>query len=121
MCELIVIVILGNPFWPNFNYYDIRLPCESLSGCYPEDGVSSLMNSLDFRQYIGADEENAWEVCKTLPYLFLRFDEVKMYGNFLKDILDSGDIDVLIYHGDKDFICNWRGGEAWTEALVWKH
>lgn len=25
----------------------------------------------------------------------------------------------LVYSGDKDFVCNWRGGEAWTESL-WK-
>jgi len=26
---------------------------------------------------------------------------------------------VLVYSGDKDFICNWRGGEAWTNAVEW--
>lgn len=31
-------------------------------------------------------------------------------------ILAKG-IDVLAYHGDKDFICNWRGGEAWTNDV----
>lgn len=34
------------------------------------------------------------------------------------DILDGG-LDVLVYSGDKDFICNWRGGEAWTHAVNW--
>lgn len=34
------------------------------------------------------------------------------------DILAKG-VDVLAYHGDKDFICNWRGGEAWTNAVEW--
>lgn len=33
-------------------------------------------------------------------------------------ILDKG-VEVLAYHGDKDFICNWRGGEAWTNAVKW--
>ena len=26
-------------------------------------------------------------------------------------------MDVLVYSGDKDWICNWRGGEAWTHRL----
>lgn len=34
------------------------------------------------------------------------------------DILESG-LDVLVYSGDKDFICNWRGGEAWTHEVKW--
>lgn len=29
-------------------------------------------------------------------------------------------LDVLVYSGDKDFICNWRGGEAWTNAVEWE-
>ena len=28
-------------------------------------------------------------------------------------------IPVLIYAGDADFICNWLGNQAWTEALEW--
>ena len=36
----------------------------------------------------------------------------------ITDILNAG-IDVLVYSGDKDFICNWRGGEAWTNAVDW--
>ena len=34
-------------------------------------------------------------------------------------MLDN-DIPILIYNGDKDYICNWIGGLAWTEALEWK-
>jgi len=26
---------------------------------------------------------------------------------------------VLVYSGDKDWVCNWRGGEAWTAAVKW--
>ena len=35
-------------------------------------------------------------------------------------ILDNTDVEVLVYSGDKDWICNWRGGEAWTNAMHWK-
>lgn len=35
-------------------------------------------------------------------------------------LLDNTDMEVLVYSGDKDWICNWRGGEAWTHATKWK-
>jgi cathepsin A (carboxypeptidase C) len=35
------------------------------------------------------------------------------------DILDNSTLEVLVYSGDKDFICNWRGGEAWTTGCKW--
>jgi len=35
-------------------------------------------------------------------------------------LLDNTDVEVLVYSGDKDWICNWRGGEAWTHATKWK-
>jgi len=28
-------------------------------------------------------------------------------------------VNILVYSGDKDFICNWRGGEKWTNELEW--
>jgi carboxypeptidase C (cathepsin A) len=36
-------------------------------------------------------------------------------------MLDNTDIEVLVYSGDKDWICNWRGGESWTQATKWAH
>merc|ERR1712087_500446 len=29
-------------------------------------------------------------------------------------------IEVLIYAGDEDYICNWLGNKAWTKALDWE-
>lgn len=36
----------------------------------------------------------------------------------ITDILNAG-VDVLVYSGDKDFICNWRGGEKWSNDVKW--
>lgn len=30
-------------------------------------------------------------------------------------------MNLLIYSGDKDFICNWRGGEKWSNNVDWAH
>ena len=31
----------------------------------------------------------------------------------------EGGVPLLIYHGEYDFIVNWIGGLAWTNALQW--
>ena len=36
----------------------------------------------------------------------------------IQAVLETG-LRVLVYSGDKDFVCNWRGGEAWTNAVTW--
>jgi cathepsin A (carboxypeptidase C) len=41
-----------------------------------------------------------------------------MYGYKLAPLLDDG-VPILIYNGDKDYICNWVGGLAWVSALEW--
>lgn len=46
------------------------------------------------------------------------FDFETSWGYSLAPLLDAG-VPVLIYSGDMDYICNWMGGFAWTNALVW--
>jgi len=45
-------------------------------------------------------------------------DWVLSMGYKVADILEKG-VEVLVYSGDKDYVCNWRGGEAWTSAVDW--
>ena len=53
--------------------------------------------------------------------MFLMGDSTLMTAYYLADLLNSGEVSVLAYYGDQDFICNWKGGEAWTQALVWDY
>jgi len=41
------------------------------------------------------------------------------YHTKLPDLLHDG-VEVLIYAGDLDYICNWLGNKAWTKLLEWE-
>jgi cathepsin A (carboxypeptidase C) len=43
---------------------------------------------------------------------------MKPYHKNVIDLLEK-ELPVLIYAGDKDFICNWLGNQAWTNELLW--
>jgi len=43
---------------------------------------------------------------------------MKNYHLEIADLLNNG-LDVLIYAGDVDFICNWLGNKKWVKALEW--
>ena len=43
------------------------------------------------------------------------------YASDVAALLDKGDVRVMIYAGDVDFICNYLGNQAWTLALKWEH
>ena len=45
-------------------------------------------------------------------------DWVKEFDAAVAETLDAG-VRVLIYAGEYDFMCNWLGNQAWTDALAW--
>ena len=104
------------------NVYDIRGPCENQEGlCY--DGlvnVEDYMNQRYVQDALGSDVHN-YTGCSNEVFagFILTGDEAKPFQQFIAELLDL-DIPVLIYAGDKDFICNWLGNHAWTDNLEWK-
>lgn len=109
--------ILGLPTSPRFNVYDIRKDCDNPPLCYDFSEVDRFLALEKVRAALGVGNRE-WTACNTAVHTFLLGDWMNTLANDVAYLLDN-DINVLVYNGDKDFICNWRGGEAWTNALKW--
>lgn len=65
-------------------------------------------------------ENRKWSECNMVVHTILLLDMLTNLSSKVAYLLENG-VKGLVYSGDKDFICNWRGGEAWTNALEWPH
>jgi cathepsin A (carboxypeptidase C) len=102
------------------NVYDIRGKCEDGNNlCYSGLGyISDYLNEKDVMDALGA-EVSSYESCNmdiNRNFLF-QGDWMQPFHHLVPNILKE--IPVLIYAGDADYICNWLGNQAWTEALEW--
>ncbi|EPE27633.1 alpha/beta-Hydrolase [Glarea lozoyensis ATCC 20868] len=102
------------------NVYDIRGKCEDSSNlCYSALGwISEFLNKKEVQAELGV-EVSTYDSCNfdiNRNFLF-QGDWMQPFHRLVPGILEQ--IPVLIYAGDADFICNWLGNQAWTEALEW--
>ncbi|KAL2260509.1 hypothetical protein VTK26DRAFT_5453 [Humicola hyalothermophila] len=102
------------------NVYDIRGKCEDSDNlCYPALGwISDYLNQKSVMDALGV-EVSSYESCNfdiNRNFLF-QGDWMQPFHHLVPGILKE--IPVLIYAGDADYICNWLGNQAWTEALEW--
>jgi cathepsin A (carboxypeptidase C) len=110
-------LIVGSNSNPNFNVYDIRIKCDVPPLCYDMSNSDKLLNDPTVQAKLGVSGRK-WEECSNSVHSALLGDWLNNLATKLTDVIESG-LDVLVYSGDKDFVCNWRGGEAWTNAVSW--
>eukprot|EP00831_Metopus_contortus_P077848 TRINITY_DN7406_c0_g1_i3.p1 TRINITY_DN7406_c0_g1~~TRINITY_DN7406_c0_g1_i3.p1 ORF type:complete len:129 (-),score=43.14 TRINITY_DN7406_c0_g1_i3:255-641(-) len=75
------------------------------------------MNEPDIQKFLKV-KRNKYSICNDSIYeLFLA--DLALSTAPQIEYLISNDVDVMLYFGDKDYICNWRGGEALVNSLKW--
>lgn len=116
-CQLTMTTILGNPLAPAFNVYDVRKKCDVPPLCYNLSNSDRFLNNATIQAKLGVTGRY-WVECDKLVHLALTGDWLNNLAAKIQGVLESG-LRVLVYSGDKDFVCNWRGGEAWTNAVSW--
>jgi len=109
--------ILGVPVAPRFNVYDIREKCEKPPLCYDLSATDDILARDDIKELLGV-KGRKWTECNMAVHTALLGDWMVDLSSKVTDLLNAG-TEVLVYSGDKDFICNWRGGEAWTHGVEW--
>lgn len=102
------------------NVYDVRGKCEDSNNlCYPALGwISDWLNQPKVLKALGV-EVDSYDSCNfdiNRNFLF-NGDWMQPYHRLVPGLIER--IPVLIYAGDADFICNWLGNKAWSEALEW--
>lgn len=105
------------------NFYDIRGPCEDKEGMcyYGMRYVDDYMNLPEVQDTLGSDVHNYTGCSDQVGLGFtLTGDGAKPFQQFVAELVDMN-IPVLLYAGDKDFICNWLGNHAWSDQLNWRY
>lgn len=100
--------------------YDIREHCST--DCTPMNtAIQDYMNQTNVKHILGSEALNYLSCSKSVQMDFIKdADEQRSYAPDVAAVLEKG-VPVLIYSGDKDYICNWLGGRDWTNRLQWKH
>ncbi|KYK58302.1 carboxypeptidase Y precursor [Drechmeria coniospora] len=102
------------------NVYDVRADCEDDGNlCYSALGwISEWLNRPEVMEALGV-EVSSYDSCNfdINRNFLMQGDWMKPYFRVVPKLLEQ--LPVLIYAGDADFICNWLGNRAWTNALEW--
>ncbi|CAK9001207.1 unnamed protein product [Durusdinium trenchii] len=100
------------------NPYDMRKMCTHGRLCYDFDMIGTYLNKPEVQTQLGVQKK--WGSCNyAVDLSFVAAgDWLLRYQNLLPDLLADG-IDVLIYAGDVDYICNWLGNKASARNAGW--
>ncbi|KAK4754559.1 hypothetical protein SAY87_002663 [Trapa incisa] len=100
----------------DINYYDIRKKCEG-NLCYDFSNMESFLNQKSVREALGVGDM-AFVSCSPTVYQAMLVDWMRNLEAGIPALLEDG-IQLLVYAGEYDLICNWLGNSRWVHAMEW--
>jgi len=100
----------------NINYYDVRKECHG-ELCYDFSNLDSYLNNATVREALGVGNRK-FVSCSPLVYEAMIVDWMKNLEKGIPQLLEDG-IELLVYAGEYDLICNWLGNSRWVTAMDW--
>ena len=99
-----------------YNPYDMRIKCAVPPLCYDFSNINTYLNRAEIKETLGATKR--WSDCNMVVNKLFMADFMKSFHYVIPDLLHDG-LEVLLYAGDVDYICNWLGNKKWAKALEW--
>ena len=96
------------------NPYDVREKCAVKPLCYDFSAVNSYFNTPEVQAQLGVNRH--WSDCNHA--VNLGGDWMHSTLGDVQHILESK-VNMVIYAGEFDFICNWEGNYAWVDNMQW--
>ncbi|WVY98468.1 hypothetical protein V8G54_030619 [Vigna mungo] len=97
-------------------YYDIRKKCEG-SLCYDFSNMEKFLSIKSVRDALGVGDI-AFVSCSSTVYQAMLVDWMRNLEVGIPGLLEDG-INMLVYAGEYDLICNWLGNSKWVHAMEW--
>jgi len=102
----------------NINYYNIDLPCTYPPLCYDFTNITNYLNLESTQSQIGVDNIT-WQACNFQVNSDFVNDIEMSYAMDIPVLLGN-EVNVFVYSGMLDLICNYFGGDMWTSRLLWE-
>ena len=104
----------------SYNVMDFSRTPNTVGGIYDID-IDNFMNG-PIRQKLGIiPEDKRWGEDRYRVYFRQNksLDLLKPVWHMVDDLLKNSDLDIVVYQGQYDLICNTAGALAWMQKLTW--
>ncbi|KAG7556158.1 Peptidase S10 serine carboxypeptidase [Arabidopsis suecica] len=98
------------------SFYDVRKHCLE-NPCYDFSKMERLLNQEDVRRVLGVGDIK-FEQCNETVHIAMNRDWMVNLEVRIPTLVEDG-INVLIYAGEYDLICNWLGNSRWVDQMNW--
>ncbi|CAD5332419.1 unnamed protein product [Arabidopsis thaliana] len=98
------------------NYYDIRKKCVG-SLCYDFSRMEIFLNKENVRKALGVGDIK-FVSCSSTVYDAMIEDWMQNLEVKIPSLVNDG-INLLVYAGEYDLICNWLGNSRWVDQMNW--
>ncbi|KAM0058642.1 putative carboxypeptidase C [Helianthus debilis subsp. tardiflorus] len=101
----------------NVNYYDIRKKCDG-SLCYDFSNFENFLSKSSVKKALGVPSSLGYVSCSDLVFRSMLNDWMRNLEVEIPALLEDK-IQLLVYAGEYDLICNWLGNSRWVHAISW--